>query len=279
VSIFDNVFLTDEKRDEFIKSGEFSENEAQARIYGRPEVFGGVAIPNFDTKAHVIPAFQIPSDWQIICSADPHHLRPAAFLWIAYNSGADIYYVFQEWPTEPNFHKLRSGGKTPAEYATLIRNIEGRRPAHCRVVDPRFGQAEHQRHGYRETSWREQMLEFDLDFDPRIRNTGSIDYGLQKIQERLHYDKDFPVGPNNTPRLFIFDCCQNLINSLLNLGFTDAEDSTKGLHRKLSEEYKDFADALRYALLYDLPVSSEHVERLQVYKPEDLNDGDVYDAV
>ena len=128
-----------------------------------------------------------------------------------------------------------------------------------------------------ETSWREQMAEFGLDFDPRVPNTGSIDFGLQKIQERLHWDRNFPVSPSNSPRLFIFDGLENLTSSLLHFGFTDSEDSTRGLHRKLDETYKDPVDALRYAILYPIPLSGHQVDDLQVYSENDFKDNDIYD--
>lgn len=264
----DNPGLTEAQIQAFEARGEWTESERASRLYGRFQILGDRVFERFDPSVHVIRSHPIPHDWVHLLSCDPHHKRPAAMAWIAIEP-PDTYHIFREWPPG-DFTKLRSGGLTPAEYATTIRNAEGRRPSDGYVCDPRFGKAEHQRHGYKETSWVELMGEYGIEFDANVPNTGDIEYGHQVINELLSYDKSQPISPTNRPRLVVHDCCENVARAFLNYGYTDSDNPIRGLHRKVSEEYKDFIDAVRYGVLVPPPVTQAQFKALQVYSDRDL---------
>lgn len=273
VHMQDNPANTKEKIRQFIESGEFSENELQARLYGRFEVLGGRAVDNFEPAVHVVPGFVPPKEWIHGCAVDPHHKRPAAVLYFAFDPSRGIYYFYRQRPASDGaFHKIRQGSLTPVELATILRNAEGNLLPRVRIVDPRFGPAEHVRHGFRETCFVELMREQGLEFDSRVPNTASIEYGLERLKALLHYDKSAPVSPSNTPHLFVTEDCPDLINSFTRCGYIDSDEPTKGGQRKLSEEYKDFLDCARYAVLYPLPCTAVQINRLQRITPEELAD-------
>jgi hypothetical protein len=114
------------------------------------------------------------------------------------------------------------------------------------------------------------MAEQGLHFDPRVPNTGTIEYGLERIKALLHYDRSAAVSPSNTPHLFITEDCPDVINSFMRCGYVDADNPIKGGQRVLSEEFKDFLDALRYGILYPLPCTTAQISRFQRFRPDEL---------
>lgn len=266
----DNPGLTDEMRAAFAENGEWSERERDARLHGRFEVLGDRVIDRYDPAVHRIDDFLPPRDWIHGLTVDPHFKRPAFMVWWAFHALIPAYYFYREWPSTFDFFKARSGGLSPSEYATLIRNAEGAQPARIRICDPRFGKAEAVRHGFRETSWVDRMAQYGLHFDANVPNTGSVEYGHQILDDLLKYDKNFPIGPANTPRLFICKSLKHVDKALRNYGFLDVKDPVKGLYRKVSEEFKDPIDTLRYTVLYPLPATDAEVRRLQRWTPEEL---------
>jgi hypothetical protein len=271
----DNPGLTAEQRQAFEDNGEYSERERAARLHGRFQFLGDRVYDLFDPSVHIIPSFQPPREWIHGLSVDPHLKRPAFLAWFAFDPTTHTYHFYREWPPGV-FHKMRSGGLPHAELATVIRNAEGRCPAPVRVVDPRFGKAEAQRYGFRETSWVNAMAEYGLFFDATVPNTATIDYGHEVINDLLRYDKNFPVGPANRPHLYIHDNCPNIAESFMSYAFSNVESPERGLFTKVMEEYKDAADAVRYAVLYPLPCTTEERNRLQRFTDDDLrreNDG------
>lgn len=267
----DNPGLTDDQRREFAKNGEWTDRERDARLHGRFEVLGDRVIERYDPSVHLIPSFMPPEKWIHGLSVDPHHKRPAFMVWYAFDPVSRVFHCYREWPSDRDFFKCRAGGLSPGEYATLIRNVEGKFPARARICDPRFGKAEVSLHGIKQTSWVELMAQYGMAFDANVPNTGTIDYGHQVIDDLLRYDRNFPVGPTNTPHLFVHDCCKNLDKAIRNYGFLDVKDPVKGLYRKVSEEFKDPIDALRYALLYPLPATADQIDALQRFSEADLN--------
>lgn len=121
------------------------------------------------------------------------------------------------------------------------------------------------------------MAEYGLYFDAEIPNTGKIDYGITVVQDLLRFDRNFPVGPTNRPRLLVHDCCPNVINGLMNFGFIDVRDPVKGLYRKVSEEYKDACDVVRYTALYNMPLTDAEVLKVQRVKEKELGDWNDYE--
>lgn len=274
VSMADNPRNTPEMIRSFAENGEYTDREKAARLYGKFEFLGNRVFELFDPSVHICKAFLPPADWIHGLAVDCHHKRPAAMLWWAFNAHSKTYHFYREWPTA-NFFKMREGGLTPVEYAALIRNTEGSLPAKVRICDPRFGKAEHQRHGFHETSWVHLMAQQGLHFDANVPNVATIDYGHQVINSLLKYDKNFPIGPTNHPKIYVHEGLANLQTSLMNYGFLESRE-TKEPHTQVSEEYKDFSDCLRYTVLYPIPATDEQIAGLQRYTAEQLTEQNDY---
>lgn len=248
----ENPSLTPEAIEEFSSTGEWTDAERRARLFGDFESLGNRVIHNFDPDIHVIKAKALPASWRKYQAVDPHHARPPAVLWAKKDPLSRLFHIIGEYPAG-DFIKMKSGGKTPTQLAIEFRNIEGREPAQVRLCDPRFGKAESSVHGKRQSSWVDLMAEAGLSYDARIPNIARVESGEQRIVDMLRYDKNYPISPTNTPRLLIHDCCPNLIAAMENYGILPERDPTKGEPEKRSEEFKDFIDALRYLVLFEEP--------------------------
>jgi hypothetical protein len=268
VKMRDNPANSPEMIRDFIERGQFTKRELAARLDGEFEALGNRVIENFNPAVHICRTFLPPPDWIHGLTVDPHHKRPSAMLWWAFNPESRTYHFYREWPTG-NYFAMTDGGLPPAEYATLIRNIEGRQPATVRLCDPRFGKAEHQRHGYHETSWVHLMEQYGLHFDANIPNTGEISYGVGRVIDLMRYDEKFPIGPTNHPKIYIHEGLENTQNSLMNWGYAETKGG-KDPFTKYNDDFKDFCDVVRYTVLYPIPVTGAQAKALQVYGDTDL---------
>jgi len=267
----DNPFMTPEKIKSFAEGGEYTESELKSRRFGEFETAGDRVFECYDPSVHKIKPFAIPKEWIHGITVDPHHKRPAFIVWWAYNPDDSTYYFYREWPVD-NFFKKRSGNLSPREYATLIRNAEGTVPSTARVVDPRFGKAEHQRHGIAETSWVDLMAEQGLYFDANVPNVGRIEWGHDRLFKLMWWNKDFPISVTNRPKFFIFDDMENTDRALMSYQYLDTKDPIKGMFQKVSEEFKDPIDCLRYTVLYPIPPTDDEVQKMQRFTEQDLID-------
>lgn len=246
----DNPYLSKAAIKEFEENGEWSDSEKAARTQGEFESLGNRVFHTWDANVHVIPARALPKEWRQYQVVDPHHARPPYVLWAKRNPISGAFEIFREYPAG-DFHKMRTGGKPPTELAIAFRSIEGNDPPHVRIADPRFGKAESSFQGYRQTSWAQRMEECGLYYDTRVPGIARIETGEQKIVDLLRYDKNFPIGPSNTPKILVHSSCPNLIMAMESYGILPARDVTKGDQEKRSEEFKDPCDALRYLVLFE----------------------------
>lgn len=269
VSKYDNLSLSKSQIEEFERDGRFTEKEKEARMYGRFEFLGNRVFDTFDPNVHVIEDRPIPAHWIHGLTVDPHHKKPAYCVWWAVDPMTifdPVYHFFREWPVDDYF-KIESGAKSVTEYAILFREIEGKRPADVRIVDPRFGMAEWSVQGERSTCFVDLMNEAGMQFDARVPDTRRIETGITKIQEAFRWDKNMPVSPKNTPHIFIHKSCKNLITAIENIGYLDDDASRVD---KLDETYKDPVDGLRYTMCYPLPIIGEELAGAGAFSSDDL---------
>jgi len=255
----DNPALSEAEIKRFEENGEWSEAERKARIEGDFESLANRVLYNFESRVHIIPARVLPSDWTTGLTVDPHHARPPAMGWWK-RSPDGVYHFIREYPTE-QWNKITSGGIPPTALAILIRNVEGREPSRVKIADPRFAKAAFTTVGEKMTPWADQMAALgpDMQFDTRVPNTGTVEFGEQLIVDMLRWDKTFPISPTNTPRIFIHDNCKNMAMACENYGVLLSRDPTKYAEKR-SDEWKDWIDIIRYTILYpvDAALAGSH---------------------
>lgn len=255
--------------------------EVLVRLYGVTDKSMGNLFPRFRRDVHVIPRTRIegPGTWYHI--VDPCNGRNFFMIWVWVNAlGQRV--VAREWPQEDDYipsvgypgawaevdqEKLdgkagpaqRPWGLTLDEYAAEIERVEKQladpeyRPGVTgaerqagtiqvveRYMDSRFGNTP--------TLAKSENLtlidafeDIGLNFIPAPGEHEKE--GITAVNNALGgYDRQQPIGPGNSPELFICRDCQNVIWTLENY---TGQDGPKGAS-------KDVADVLRYAELAEL---------------------------
>lgn len=247
-SIWDNPFITDLAKREFLDGGGFTEEERSARETGAWTFLSHRAFPSFDPSVHVISRqAPLPRGWISGLACDPAHRRPFMLVWALFGPHGEML-PYDEWP-ESDHHQLRSSEFTIRDYAPLIRQREaaaGIVPS-FRVMDPRFGAARPMIKGIRFTTIQEDFANEGLYFDCNLEGTEREEVGIHMLRELMRYDRRSPLSPLNAPRLRVRDNCINVINSLRLSNFKSPSlmDPDK-LDEVLTEKYKDARDCMRY---------------------------------
>jgi hypothetical protein len=253
MSIHDNPTLSFEARRQFLDEGGFTAEELKARESGDWMFLTHRAFPSYDPAAHAIAPFHIPQEWQRGLCIDPAHRRPFALTWAAFGPHGEVV-VYREWPEELH-HKMRASTLTIEDYVTLIRNLEGQERVEFRILDPRFGKAEHSVKGQKVTSIQEDFAGFGMYFDCDIPNTQREETGIEEVRRLLKYDRTTELSVLNRPKLQVFTHCRNTLLSLAESNFVPPGSRDPDiLPEKLLETHKDFRDNLRYIVLYDRPL-------------------------
>ena len=214
--------------------------EIQAVVSGNWKVFKGQVFPEFqetmlvpygddgwrEEPYHVIPGFQIPSDWPTWRALDWGSTAPYVCLWLAWDKEQETIYVYQE---------LYQAGLTDRQAAELILSLTTSRPFLTTADPASFWRAENNE---RTRSLAELYAqEFGI-----VLSKGNNDRiaGLRAIKDALA-----PRLRTGRPGLIIFEACENLVRTLPGL-----------VHRKLGnledvdDKGEDHAyDALRYGVL------------------------------
>lgn len=243
VSIFDNKFLSREAIEAFVNDPAISEQEKEARLYGRFMHLTDVVYSNFNQAVHVVPRFIPPRDWFHGMAVDPHSIKPWAIIYFAVAPNGDTY-VYREWP-EQDFTKLHRDPRSIQEYALLIRRMDGDRPIRARLMDPNYGPRKDVLRGHYVPSIVSDISQYDLHFYHQLND--DLGYGEGRVRALLNYDPNKPLDSLNRPRLYFTDECQNCIQSMTlytskpKLGGDGEIDDAKRI-----ETYKDFADVIRY---------------------------------
>jgi hypothetical protein len=274
-SIWTNPHIDEQSKQEFLDGLHCSEEEREARETGTFSLQSVRAFPTFDRAIHVVPTREVPRHWPRLCICDPAHRRPYFFLWLAKGPQGEVE-VYAEYPRGVNYMQLRSSSMTTREYGTMVRDTEGPDEATARVLDPRFGKAEHSVKGQKVTSVQQDFLnECGLFFDCNVPNTEREETGIQLIRDLLAYDKHAPVSEMNRPKIAIQEHCTNVITMMeQSLFVPPAARDPMRLEEKLTEEWKDARDCLRYGCLYPVLFNSHHDGYISV---ADLSREDEYE--
>ncbi len=220
---------------------QYDPDEREARFSGRPLSMSGRIFKTFDPAIHVAASEFLPPEGEKISigmSVDPAIGKPFAIIWY-YVDGTGSVNVYDEYP-ETEFHGAKDPNLTVKEYADLIRARETGRTVDVRILDRHFGNARRINGGQ---TLRESFNEVGIEFQDSYSLGGEeVETGIHHVREYLRWDASKPMDALNRPRLRISPKCKNLIASMKMWG----RDPKTG---KPKEEFKDFADVLRYALM------------------------------
>ena len=226
---------------------QYDPDEREARLTGKPLTFSGRIFKSFDRSVHVAAAeFEPPTDEPISIGmvADPAIGKPFAMAW-RYVDAAGVVHYYDEWPNF-EFQGAKDSNLTVKDYADLIRSKESGRLVDSRILDRHFGNIRRTNGGL---TLKQEFAEQGIEFRDSYTNAEEIETGILKVKQYLAYDKTKGIDALNRPKVRISPRCKNLITALERWG----RDPKTG---KVQENYKDFADLIRYDLS-----SNPHIEQ------------------
>lgn len=171
---------------------QYSEDEKQARIYGKFQHLVGLVFKQYSRKVHVIRPFDINlRDYTVIQALDPHPRTPDAVIWIAIDRHGQKFVIDELWL------KCQGGSKELAE--RIWRKDQQYRVAR-RLADP-SAFIEDQHTGRSLISRLESFYPFNYLEGTKARTASD-----RRIGDALDYQMigdEFIV----TPEMYIFDTC------------------------------------------------------------------------
>lgn len=174
---------------------EYSEDEKQARIYGKFQHLIGLIYKQWNRKVHVIRPFNINrQDYTVYQALDPHPRVNDAVLWVAVDKYGQKFVIDELW------YKCQGGIK---ELAERIKQKDQQYRVERWIADP-SAFVEDQHTG---KSLATRLGEFGLNYLPATKKRTASD---RRIADALDYQKvgdEFIV----TPELYVFDTCNRLI--------------------------------------------------------------------
>lgn len=215
----------------------------------------------WDRAVHVVPTVGLPVEWRRFEALDHGRRNPTAYLQIAVDGDGNLW-VEREY-YQPGLL---------AQHAAAIRVLRGdRRQWSPIIADPSIFAKD-----ANGNSIADQYRKKGLQMKP---GANDVSGGLLRVSEFLHREEDAPfpahhplagtLGPDDAgaPRLFVMDCCTNLIGEIPSYVWKDLSPSQEEKidqpeqPRKLRDHA---ADALRYACMSQPRPAAVHDPNRQI---------------
>lgn len=183
--------LTDEAINRMIE--EYSEEDKQARIFGKFQHLTGLVFKAFSRNIHVIDPFNINlEDYAVYERLDPHPRNPDAVLWLAIDRKGTKFVI------DELFENATTG-----QLAMLIKQ----RASNYRIIDRRIDPSAFIVDSHTNKSLSKELVSLGLDYLPA---TKSRTLAIKRIEESLDYRES--VGEiTKKPELFVFSNCKRVI--------------------------------------------------------------------
>lgn len=216
-------------------------DDKEARLHGKFMHLSGQIFKTFKREVHT---FKLDTDvsnflsgketYQIV---DPAIGKPLACIWAAVGA-TGVIEIYDEYPLGIEFNGAKDSNLTVSDYAALFRQKEEGRKIQTRILDRHFGNARRTLGGL---TLKQEFGEVGIDFIDSYTTDDKteIETGILKVKDLLRYNTDKPIDSLNRPRIMIADHCTNTIHAMERW----RRDAKTG---KPMEEYKDFADVIRY---------------------------------
>jgi hypothetical protein len=229
----------------------YPEDEQEARRTGKPLSLSGRIYKTFDREVHVAKQdIAVPDKASHYMVVDPALGKPLAVIY-AFVAPDQSVTIYDEWPNTYEFQGAKDDGKDTKAYAALFRQIEAQHGVGSitRILDRHFGN--HRRTlGHDALTLKQEFDKEGIEFMDSYAMDEEVETGIRKVKDFLAYDKTKELSALNRPRLTISPKCKNTIAAFEKWGRNPDT-------RKPKEEFKDFADVVRYLLManpeYEIP--------------------------
>lgn len=212
----DNPYLDTEE----IKALEstMTEDEREARQYGKFVALSGLVYKEFNEDIHVIDPIDIPAKWYDNISIDPGLDAPLSCHFYAYNDMANEIYVIAEHYQAGKDVEWHS--KEIFKIAKTLNWPKNRDGSLNALIDS----AANQKTLAAEKSVAELFIEHNIEVDTSV--TKDVWSGIQRVKQYLKL-RDNPqkeVWPKGKPKLFIFKTCPMMIKEIKSYRWKPDED-------------------------------------------------------
>lgn len=178
---------------------EYSEDEKQARVYGKFQHLIGLRFKQFSRLIHVVKPFNIDfKNYSVYEALDPHPRNPDACMWLAVDRKGRKFIVDELW--------LKCQGGTE-ELAERIKKKADQYRIERRIIDP-SALIEDQ---HTQKSLQAKLSGLGLSYLEASKTRTMSD---RRIEDALTYQKLDLGGSEEfikTPEIYIFDTCQRTI--------------------------------------------------------------------
>lgn len=175
---------------------EYSEDEKQARIYGKFQHLVGLVFKQWNRQVHVIEPFDVNErDYAVYEMLDPHPRNPDAVTWVAIDSNGSKFVVDELYETVEDDSELAHKIKKKAQQYRIVK----------RIADPSaFNTNQHDNDG---KSLADKLADKGLVYEMGTKQRTAAD---RRIGEALRYRE------NNgymivAPELYVFSDCKRTI--------------------------------------------------------------------
>lgn len=194
---------------------EYSEDEKQARIYGKFQHLVGMVFKQFSRKIHVIPPFNIDlRNYCVYEFLDPHPRNPDAVMWVAVDSKGTKFVVDELFIKVTSEEDLASRVKAKASQYRIIR----------RMADPSaFVANQHNDEG---KTLADKLSSYGLSYMPATKQRAMAD---RRITTALQY-VEINGYMQKAPELYVFDTCQRTIWELEHYRWQEYTGKSADLH-------------------------------------------------
>lgn len=187
---------------------EYSEEEKQARVYGKFQHLIGLRFKQFSRNIHVVKPFNINyNDYTVYEALDPHPRTPDTVNWIAVDRKGRKFVIDELW--------LKCQGGTE-ELATKIKNKASQYRIERRIIDP-SAFVENQHDDKPEKSLAQKLQGYGLNYFEATKLRTQAD---RRLEDSFTYQKiDLNGGSEfiKAPELYIFEDCNRTIWELEHL--------------------------------------------------------------
>lgn len=185
-------------RDEDINNiiAEYSEDEKQARIYGKFQHLVGMVFKEWNRNVHVIRPFNIDiKNFTVYEFLDPHPRNPDAVLWVAVDRKGTKYVIDEMFIKVESTEELAMKIKSKASQYRVVK----------RMADPWiFVKNQHNQHG---KTIGMELADLGLSYMEATKQRTMAD---RRIRDALNYT-EINGYMMKAPEVYVFDTCQRTI--------------------------------------------------------------------
>lgn len=237
-----------------------SDDEREARQYGKFVALSGLIYKEFKEDIHVIDPFDVPKEWYDDISIDPGYTNPLSCHFYACDSDGNIYVIAEHYESEKPVEYHASKIKAIAD------GLEWKRNKYSNKLSAIIDSAANQKTLAAEKTVKELFYENGISCDDANKDVWT---GIQRVKGYLQL-RDHPEKknwPKGKPKLFIFRTCVNMIKEIKSYRWAEPKDGINA--KEEPKKVNDHAmDELRYYIMNKPEPYKEPEKPLQGYYTE-----------